>query len=299
MIEVLKKIRDYLGLFGIKFIILLTKILPIYILSPIFGILAVFICPFIPTTRLVLKNLKFAMPEKNFLERIKIVFGVWYNLGQFAGEYFYIYKMKKDEIFNYVKISEEAEKNIDGIINGNGSLIFSAHFSNWEAGLRALRDKGVRLNVVFRRSNNTLVEPKYTAEMREKLDIRMIAKQDNAGIKIIKALKRGETVLLLVDQRDSLNGELINFFGKKAYTNRSIFTLGKKMNIPIYGARVVRDGGRVAFDLKMKKIEINENEVNFLQKINDIVEEWVRKNPDQWFWVHNRWKGNEEFEKIK
>ena len=86
------------------FIIFLSKILPIEFLSTIFAILAVLLCPFVPRTYLVIKNLKLAMPELSYFKRIKIMFGVWYGLGKFAGEYPYVYSFKKGEIFKYVEI---------------------------------------------------------------------------------------------------------------------------------------------------------------------------------------------------
>ncbi len=296
-----KKIQNYLGLLGIKFVILITKILPINITSFIFGNLAVLICPFIPTTYLVLKNLKYAMPEKNLLERYKIMFGVWYSLGRFAGEYFYIYNMKKNKIFKYVYINEESKRFIEEIKNSkSGNLLFSGHISNWEAGLRALNDCGVKTNVVFRRLNNDLIEPKYSGDLRENVGVKMIAKQDGAGFKMVKALQNKEVVLLLVDQRDGMNGELVDFFGKKAYTNRTLYALAKKMNVPVYGIRVIRRSGFVNFELKIEKIETNnsETEIEFLQKMNNILEKWIREYPEQWFWVHNRWRGNGEFGKL-
>lgn len=294
-----KIFRDYLGFLGINFIILFTKILPVSITSFIFGNFAVLVCSFIPTTYLVLRNLKFAMPEKSLLERYKIMFGVWYNLGRFVGEYFYIYNMEMGKIFKYVHISDESKENIEEIKNlSGGSLIFSAHYSNWEAGLRALNESGIKLNVVFRRLNSDLVEPRYSCELREKLGIKMIAKQDNAGLKIIKALKRGETVLILADQRDS-GGDLINFFGKKAYTNKTIHALASKMKIPVYAARVVRNGNTVKFNIDMKKFEYDGfSEEEFLQGINNVLESWIREYPEQWFWVHNRWRGNKEFDEM-
>lgn len=293
MSKFFKRIQDYLGLLGVEFIILLTKILPISIASFIFGNLAVLLCPFIPTTYLVLKNLKYAMPKKSLLERYKIMFGVWHSLGRFAGEYFYIYNMKKNDIFKYVHIDNESKKLIEEIKNSkNGSLIFSGHISNWEVGSRALIDDEIRLNIVFRRSNNTLIEPKYTADLRENVGIKMIAKQDNAGFKMVKALKHGETVLLLMDQRDTTNGKLIDFFGKKAYTSKTLYTLCKKLNVPVYAARIVRKNGLVDFELKMERLDVSGNlgEDDFLQNMNDVLEKWVREYPEQWFWVHNRWK---------
>lgn len=298
------KICDYLGFLGMGFITLLSKILPIELTSFLFGNLAILLCPFIPTTYLVLKNLKYTMPEKNFMNRLFIMFKVWYNLGSLIGEYLYIFKMKKNKIFKYVHINEETKNIIDEIKqNKTGSLIFSGHISNWEMGLRALTDNDVKLDAVFRLPNNPLIGRKYTSDLRESLGIKMITKEDNAAFKIIKALKRGENVIILVDQRDSsTSGILLNFFGKKALTNKTLYIIAKRMNIPIYGTRVIRNKGLVNFELVLEKKQIindDTNEATFTQNINDILERWIREYPEQWFWVHNRWKGNGEFEKFK
>jgi KDO2-lipid IV(A) lauroyltransferase len=256
-----------------------------------FAILSTLLCPFIPTTRLVLKNLKFAMPEKTFPQRIRIALGVWYNLGRFIGEYPYIYRMKDNEIFNYVKISEDTKQVIDRIKNSDtGNLIFSGHISNWEAGLRALRDSNTKLNVVFRIQNNVMVDS-FTTKSKESLGIKMIAKQDNAAFKIVRALKNKENVIILADQRDTNNGILLNFFKRPAHTSKTIYVFTKILNIPVYGMRIVRKNS-INFELKVEKVDcIGEIiKAEFLQGINDILEKWVREYPEQWFWVHNRWK---------
>lgn len=286
------KFCDLLGYIAVSFIFFLSKILPIQLLSLFFGCLAVLLSPFIPTTYLVLRNLEYTMPELPFLKRIYIMFMVWYNLGQFIGEYPYIYKMKKDKIFKYVNI---INKNLIEEIRNNktGSIIFSGHLSNWEAGLRTLIDSNLKINVVFRESNNPYIEPKYTAQLRENLGIKMIAKQNNAGLKIVRALKNGENVIILTDQRDLQNGLPLKFFGKTAYTSRTIFAIAQKLGVAVYGMRIIRLQNRVKFNIKIEKIDniVDTTEENkYLQKINNILESWIRENLEQWFWVHNRWK---------
>lgn len=286
------KFCDLIGYGAVSFVFFLAKILPIQLLSLFFGCLAVLLSPFIPTTYLVLRNLEYTMPELPLIKRIYTMFMVWYNLGQFIGEYPYIYKMKKGKIFKYVNI---IDKNFIEEIKNNktGSIIFSGHLSNWEAGLRALIDSNLKINVVFRESNNPYIEPKYTAQLRENLGIKMIAKQNNAGLKIVRALKNGENVIILTDQRDSQNGLPLNFFGKTAYTSRTIFAIAKKLGVAVYGMRIIRLKNCVKFDVRIEKMDeivdgIGENE--YLQKINDVLERWIRENLEQWFWVHNRWK---------
>lgn len=280
------KICDVLSYIVISLLFSMARIIPIYIFSLFFGILAVILCPFIPTTYLVLRNLK-ENTDLNIFQRIITTFGVWFNLGSFAGEYPYIYKMKKNKIFDFVSI-EEPEK-IEKIKNNNGFII-SGHLSNWEFGLRALHDLGIKNNVVFRKLNNQLLEPKYSARLRESVGIGTIAKQDNAAFKIVKALKKGENIVLLIDQRDTMNGVLIKFFKNEAYTIKTVYSMSKKLNIPVYGIRIIRTGF-LKFILKIEELDTSiDNENEFLQNMNNMLERWIKEHMSQWFWVHDRWK---------
>ncbi|MDR1495205.1 MAG: lysophospholipid acyltransferase family protein, partial [Rickettsiales bacterium] len=266
------------------------------LLSFIFANLAVLLSPFMPRTYLILRNLKNAMPKLSYRSRIVLMFRIWYNLGRFAGEYPYIYKLKDQEIFKYADMSENLKKTLDELKNSaGGSIIFSGHLSNWEIGLRALRDYGLKVSVVFRKLNNPLLEPKYTRDMRQKIGINMIAKQDGAAFGIAKSLRRGETVVILTDQRDEMNGLLLDFFGQKAYTPRSIYVLAKKMKVPVYGMRVIRKHRMLSkfyLDVSSKTyVTDNLEEEEFLtEHINRILEKWIEEYPEQWFWIHDRWK---------
>ena len=275
------------------FIIFLSKILPIEFLSTIFAILAVLLCPFVSRTYLVLKNLKLAMPELSYFKRIKIMFGVWYGLGKFAGEYPYVYSFKKGEIFKYVEIDSKTKNVIENMKkNKTGSIIFSGHISNWEM-TRALFDCDIKLAVVFRKQNNPLLEPKYTINPRKKIGGTMIAKQENAAIGIVRSIKKGENVMILVDQRDDMNGIESKFFGVKTHTNKSVYTFINRFKIPLYGLRIIRKGTLTKFKLEVneeKDIANIEDENEFIQAINNKLELWIREYPDQWFWVHDRWK---------
>lgn len=288
-----KTIADVITFIFYIFVIFLSKVLPIELLSTVFGILAVLLCPFIPRTCLVLKNLKIAMPELSYLKRMQIMFGVWYNLGKFAGEYPYVYSFKKNKIFKYVKVSEKTKSIINKINKSKtGSIIFSAHISNWEMTLRSLIDLGIKVSVVFRKQNNPLLEPKYTINPRKKLGVNMIAKQENAALNILRSIKRGENVIILVDQKDEMNGIESEFFKLKSHTNKSAYIFIKKTMVPLYSLRNTRNRYSTKFELELneeKEISKIEDEKEFIQALNNTVEKWVRENPEQWFWVHDRW----------
>ncbi|MDR2778002.1 MAG: hypothetical protein LBB13_00640 [Rickettsiales bacterium] len=291
----LKKMSDIFGFLGLRLNFALAKILPMPVMSLIFANVVVLLSPFMPKTYLILKNLKNALPELSYFERIRLMFKIWYNLGRFVGEYPHIYNFKEQEIFKYVSFDSRTKEILDELKHmKTGSILFSAHISNWET-LRALSDYGIRIGAVFRKLNNPFLEPKYSKNLRERVGMHMIAKQDNAAINIIKSLKRGESVIILADQRDEMNGALVDFFGEKAYTIRSIYVLAKKLKVPVYGLRVIRDSRNpIKFSIKAEeKCQVSDDvsEERFLStNINGVIEKWIRENPEQWFWIHNRWK---------
>jgi KDO2-lipid IV(A) lauroyltransferase len=291
-----KKIEDLFGFLGFGLLFFFSKMLPMSVTSFIFANLTVLISPFMPKTYLIMENLKNALPEMSYLERVILMFRVWHNLGRFAGEYPYIYRLKDGEIFKYVELSENAKNILDSLkSSGRGSIVFSGHLSNWEVALRAARDYGMKISVIFRRLNNPLLEPKYNEDLRKRLGINMIAKQDGAALNIVRSLRRGENVIILMDQRDEMNGIPIDFFNRKAYTPRSIYILAKKMNVPVYGMRVIRKNNvssRFILDAEKDCFRAeNMSEEEFLSEcINRTLEKWIGEHPEQWFWIHNRWK---------
>ncbi|MDR3079208.1 MAG: hypothetical protein LBU15_04200 [Rickettsiales bacterium] len=292
----LEKVTDLVSFLGFSLVFALSKLLPMWLLSPIFANLAVLLSPFMARTYLILSNLKTAMPELSPARRILLMFRVWYSLGKFAGEYPYIHRLGDQKIFDYVELSENLERTLDSIKNSpRGSIVFSGHLSNWEAGLRALRDYGLKVSVVFRRLNNPLLEPKYTRDLRQRVGINMIAKQDGAAFGIARSLRRGETVVILADQRDEMNGLAVDFFGQKAYTPRSIYVLARKMRVPVYGMRVIRKhrtSSKFYLDVEGESwVTDSTDEKEFLaNQLNGVLEKWIREQPEQWFWIHNRWK---------
>ena len=295
------KAKDYIAFKFVGFLIFLSKHIPIYITNTCCAILAVLFCPFIPATKTAYKNIKMIMPELESGEIVNLIFKIWYNLGLLAGEFFYTYHINDEELENIVYCAEDSLKLIEQMKNSNkGIILFSAHFSNWEMGLRYMTKFGLKINVVFRKSNNEKIENNYINGLREKFGIKMIAKGDSAGIKILRALKNKEVVIILADQRDD-RGELLDFMGQKAYTNISVGALSLKADSDIYGIRAVRRDNKAKFEIVCDKyinieeyrnngLDFKQNAINIMQGVNDTIAFWVREDPEQWFWVHNRWK---------
>ncbi|MDR0571325.1 MAG: hypothetical protein LBG48_00570 [Rickettsiales bacterium] len=295
--SVLKKFLDVVTVFFVGIMYLVSRIVPMNVVSILLGILGVILCPFIRETYLADKNIKKAFPEKSVFERIKIVCGVWFNLGLFAGEYCYVYRLTKKQLEKKVNFVDKGV--LENIINNHknkiGTLIISGHFSNWELAMsHILRVIDAKINVVYRESNNQFLERIVIQQFKKKTNINLIAKNNNAGIRMVRALKNGEIVVLLSDQSDRRNGILIDFFNRKAYTNTTPFSLYKKLDIDLYFMYFIRQRNFFKIDIFCEKLKFDREKiekVKFLTVLNEKFEKSITKKPSQWFWVHNRWKG--------
>lgn len=112
---------------------------------------------------------------------------------------------------------------------------------------------------------------------------------------MIRALADGHSMAVLIDQKMN-SGIEVPFFGRPSMTSSAVAELALKNDLPIVMARVVRIGGKAKFKVIIDKPFFVQNTgnrkldvFNTMKKINEEVENWIRENPDMWFWVHRRW----------
>ena len=121
---------------------------------------------------------------------------------------------------------------------------------------------------------------------------------------IIKAIKNGEHIGMLVDQKQN-DGIAVPFFGKDAMTASAIANLALKFNCQLVPTEVIRVKGpkfkvKIYDPIILEKTGDQEKDIyNTMVKINSILEGWIRKNPEQWFWVHNRWPKHTDTNKTR
>jgi KDO2-lipid IV(A) lauroyltransferase len=301
-----KGFLDVLTLVLLYIIYTITRVIPMCVMSFVFGVLALLICPFIRETYLANRNLREAYPKKNLLDRIKIICGMWFNLGMFAGEYCYATSLSMENLEKIVNFVGNREEFLTDVLNNcknkKGTLFISGHFSNWEICLNyIILILKVKVNLVYRQSNNTLLEKNLVQKLKKNINVNLIAKQDNAGIKIFRALKNGEVVILMIDQVDKRNGILSNFFGRKVYTNTATFSLYKKLDIDLYYFYFLRQKNFFKIDLFHEKLIFDRDRITegtFTDALNKKLEDSIRRKPSQWFWVHDRWWVRDEAEQI-
>jgi KDO2-lipid IV(A) lauroyltransferase len=177
-----------------------------------------------------------------------------------------------------------------------GVLLLGAHFSNWEFYPVMAHMAGVPMTFVYRPLDARFMDA-YMKDLRTRFGAGTISTRRGAMAKIYKSLNRGHAVGLLMDQgADFDNGVFVDFFNRRAATNVGMALLALKSGapvVPFFLERTGQDRFHAAFGPELPLIKTGDRtkdiEAN-TQQYNDAIEAYARKYPDQWFWVHNRWK---------
>jgi Kdo2-lipid IVA lauroyltransferase/acyltransferase len=244
------------------------------------------------------ESLSAAFPEKSPAEIETILRGVWENLGRIGAEFAHI-----DRLWDYDKLqgtgrimrSDDSEKIALRIRDdGKPALVFAAHLGNWELAAIVAHKYGLDTTVVYRRPNLRAVSDEIAAVRAGCMGTLMATTMD-APVKLADALNRGSHVAMLVDQWYG-RGVPVTFFGRRTLANPLIARLARNVECPIHGIRVVRHpGGRFQVLVTEEivpprdasgKIDVERT----MQVISDVIEGWVREHPEQWLWLHRRWR---------
>lgn len=249
-----------------------------------------------------LKNLSIAFPEKKQSEIAAICGDFYKNLGMVFMEIIRISKYKDSNIDRFVESDFTKLKEIYG---KSGILLLTAHFGNWELLARTFGLKGFKGNVLARPLDNPYIE-KILYGLRTSSGNKVIYNREHAVKNIMAALHGNEIVGFLPDENASKRiGVFVDFFGVKACTMPGMANIAAKTRLPIVPAFIVRipgeDGGYSKHKLIIEPpLDINytgnrrEDTMNILKTFNEKIEDIIKRYPEQWFWIHNRWKTRPE-----
>jgi KDO2-lipid IV(A) lauroyltransferase len=251
----------------------------------------------IPENRIGLANLQKAMPELSQAEHRRILAGCWDNLGRTAAEY-----PNLDRLWDFdPENPSKSRVEVDGVEHfirlrdgSRPAIIFTAHLANWELLPIAAAKYGLSVSAVYRAPNNRYVAQKIL-DLRARSMGRLIPSGKLAALSMAAAIERGEHVGLLVDQHFS-RGVPVPFFGRPAMTNPSLARMARRYECAIHGARVIRLPNhrfRVEMTPEIEPARDESGAVDIagtMARVNAIVEAWVREHPEQWLWLHRRWR---------
>ncbi|MFH0774374.1 MAG: lysophospholipid acyltransferase family protein [bacterium] len=239
-----------------------------------------------------IENLKASFPKLP-VERVgEIAKKCYQNFVLSTLEFTKIDRLSKEEIEGKMEVYglSHLEK---AVSEGKGVIMVSVHFGNWEMMGRALASKGYRLNVIARRQRNELVE-RLIKIKRERAGFNVIY-SNSARRDTLKVLSLQEIIIILIDQDAGKSGVFVDFFGRPASTTSSpiVFSLRTGASIiPFYNIRSEDGSLRVIIEepfIFKRAGDIKRDITLNMEALTKKFEEIIRKHPEQWFWLHNRW----------
>lgn len=241
-------------------------------------------------------NLRMIFPEKSDAEIEKIVKGMWDNLGRVAFEFPHLSRIRADKLPDWLIV--EGVENLQKVIDSRKTAIFvSAHFGNWEIFTPIARHYRLPLVFVYRTANNPWVETLFQRGRSGFAEL--IPKGTKGARRLAAALREGKSLALLVDQKMN-EGISVPFLGLPAKTVPTPAHLALRAHYPILPIRSERlDGHRIKVTFypplsPPEGMERQEAARIVTEKINDVIGEWIRERPEQWFWLHRRWPGSKK-----
>jgi KDO2-lipid IV(A) lauroyltransferase len=239
-------------------------------------------------------NLRRAFPDKSDDEILRIVRGVYRNMGIVAAEFFDIPRLTKENIGELVE-AEGLEHCLKALQKGRGALLFTAHFGNWElsAAAGALL---IKPSLVLYRTLDSTVLDYLVLKVRSASGNTLLPKE-NAMRAMLRSLKRNEMVAILIDQNMAwYEGAFVEYFGRPACTTTGLALLALHTGAPVlpgFMARLPDGRYRLVIGPEVEIIRTGNHDADVFaitQRCTKVIEEVVRQYPDQWFWVHQRWK---------
>jgi KDO2-lipid IV(A) lauroyltransferase len=254
--------------------------------------------PMTRENRMAAASIAAAFPEKSEAERAAILRGAWDNFAKVIVEFVFLEELAAAFDPARPMDGKVTVTGIDQFValrnDGKPAVIIAAHLANFEILGVVAQKFGLKSVLPFRAPGNFRMAEDVLSR-REALMGRLVENNRGASFEIAAALDRGEHLGMLVDQR--LGGGIdVPFFGRLALTNPLAAKFARQYDCPVHGARTIRMlGGRLHLELT-PPINLPRDSEGLIDvaaaiaAINRIVEGWVREHPDQWFWLHDRWR---------
>jgi len=290
----MKYIKYFIEFLFIMSLFTIFKIIGLKNASALGEKIGITIGPVFRSKKIINKNINFAFPNINSFDKEKIIKGMWSNYGRTFAEYVFLNKFSKNSPKKLVSI--QGKDILDEIKEKNESVVFvSGHFANFELMAMQLSNHGINLSAIYRPLNNIFLNP-----LMEYLRIKYICpsqiKKGRAGMReILKKIQERHSIALMIDQRVT-EGEKVLFFNQPAYTTTIPAQIALKFSSKIVPISLKRISD-VKFNMVVEKpiyVQRSENQnkdiLDISIKLNSVMENMIKNNPDQWIWSHNRWK---------
>ena len=295
-LKALLALRDFFVALLVFALYALIRALPTRFAVDFGGAVARGLSHVVPRSKMALKQIAAAFPEKSDMEHRRILRDVWDNLGRTCVEYCHL-----DRIWYYdVENPDASTIKIDGIAHFDAmrfddrpAIIVTAHLANWELPMVAAAQHGLSAAALYRAPNNKWVAA-WVLKRRKLAMGRLIASRRGSIHAMSNALEQGEHLGILTDQH-FIGGVPSMLFGRRVLSNPAFARLARLHECPVHAVRVIRapQGFKVELTPELElprdangKIEIQ----GAVDKVNALFEQWITEHPGQWLWLHRRWR---------
>jgi KDO2-lipid IV(A) lauroyltransferase len=277
---------------GLWLVFAMVGRLPLDVASALGGWMGRTLGPLLGLNRRARRNLERAFPDKPAAEIEAIVRGMWDNLGRTAFEFPHLQRI--DAYTEASRIEVVGVEHIDALRDdGKAGIFFSGHLANWEIMPLTAARRGLPVHLFYRVPNNPLVES-LIHHRRLGGQGELLAKGAQGARRALRLLTRGEHLGMLVDQKMN-DGIPVPFFGRDAMTAPALAQFALRFDCPVVPSRVERlQGGRfrVTHHTPLKLPSSGDRQADVAQlmaQVNACLEDWIRRRPEQWLWLHRRW----------
>ncbi|TRZ95377.1 hypothetical protein D4R78_03920 [bacterium] len=304
----LKKIRKSISGFftwiGLSLCSLIIRVIPgslIYPLARLIAFLGYFLVR--KKRKIALESLNIALgQEKTRDEIVKIAKECFVCMAKGGVELIYLvdrpHLLKK-------RVQIIGRDNLDvALARDKGVILISAHFGNFPIMLARLGLEGYNVTSIMRPMRNNYVEKLFSTK-RKRFNIKTIYSQPRkVCIELtIKSIRDNELVFVLLDQNFGTGGVFVDFFGRKAATATGPLVLARRTKaaiVPCFMVRQRDDTHKIIIEPPFEQEEkgsYQENLIANIQGLTNIIEAYIRKYPEQWGWIHRRWKSRPNLER--
>jgi KDO2-lipid IV(A) lauroyltransferase len=292
-----KRLLQGLEGFALLLLWLPARLMPIDWASAMGGWVARKLGPMLPVSRVGRYNLKRAFPEKSDTEIERILCGVWDNLGRYALEYPHLKR-----IWDY-EVGDERPGRIEAVgveqfmslrDDGRPALIFACHLANWELLPVAAARHGLPVTVLYKPPSNPIAAEMLERIRRDAMG-ELLSTGVHSAVAAVEVIEKGGHLGMLVDQHSRF-GPVVPFFGNPIRAAPLLAKLARRYQCPLHGARVERLGGARFRATLTPPLEIPMTDdvtadvEAIMTNVTAIIEDWVRERPEQWLWLHRRWR---------
>ena len=245
--------------------------------------------------RVGIRNLEMALPTFTSLQRQRILKGVFRSLGRQLVEFCRMDRYTAENTKDWIR-TEGLENYLAAQAQGNGVLVLTGHMGAWELSSFYHSLMGHPMGLVIRRLDNRLLD-EYVNAMRG-MHGNWVLHKDDFGRGLLKAMRHGETVGILMDTNMTPpQGEFVDFFGTQACTATGLAHIARKTGAAVVPGFMLWEEAERHYVLHFgpqldlpKTDDVAADIVAATQICTSAIESWIRRYPDQWLWIHRRWK---------